>query len=137
MANYLYNGIELPALPEWDKETYPYAYITNDGSLYCFWYEATAKNVGDGGYMTSFSTTRMYLLKDGVWEKTVTYGGGYLLWSNADTYYAEGDAIDEELWGTLYLAASDPIPVTSAPAPDAASMLMGWLVGRAIAGQRA
>lgn len=25
--NYLYNGVELPALPEWDKEAYPYAAI--------------------------------------------------------------------------------------------------------------
>ena len=23
MANYLYNGVELPELPEWDRETYP------------------------------------------------------------------------------------------------------------------
>ena len=27
MANWLYNGVELPALPDWDKETYPYACI--------------------------------------------------------------------------------------------------------------
>ena len=27
MADYIYNGTELPALPEWDKETYPYAVI--------------------------------------------------------------------------------------------------------------
>ena len=27
MPNYLYNGVELPELPKWDKETYPYAVI--------------------------------------------------------------------------------------------------------------
>ena len=27
MANWIYNGVELPALPDWDKETYPYACI--------------------------------------------------------------------------------------------------------------
>lgn len=27
MANYLYNGVELPALPEWDKKKYPYVTI--------------------------------------------------------------------------------------------------------------
>ena len=29
MTKYLYNGIELPALPEWDKSKYPYAFIAN------------------------------------------------------------------------------------------------------------
>lgn len=28
MTNYLYNGIELPALPEWDKTAYPYVVLT-------------------------------------------------------------------------------------------------------------
>ena len=35
---YLYNALELPALPEWDKETYPYAAIFNSVltyRLYC------------------------------------------------------------------------------------------------------
>lgn len=30
MPNYLYNGIELPALPEYDKTLYPYAFIVHD-----------------------------------------------------------------------------------------------------------
>ena len=29
-TTYLYNGIELPALPEWDKQTYPYAFIEHE-----------------------------------------------------------------------------------------------------------
>ena len=29
---YLYNGVRLPALPEWDKETYPYALIHHEFS---------------------------------------------------------------------------------------------------------
>lgn len=32
--NYLYNGVKLPALPEWDKETYPYAVIRTAGTDY-------------------------------------------------------------------------------------------------------
>lgn len=29
--NCLYNGVELPALPEWDKTAYPYAYLYRFG----------------------------------------------------------------------------------------------------------
>ena len=136
MSNCLYNGVELPKLPEWDKTAYPYAYITHTDGLYSFFYEATAKNVGDGGYMLSLSAGRMYLLKDGAWEKKVTYGGGYLIWSNSDVYYGEGEAIDEELRGTLYLAASDPIPVGSAPEVEPKSFMAGWRMGQFVRGTR-
>ena len=47
-------------------------------------------------------------------------------WSNYDIYNEDG---------TVYLAASDPIPVSSFT-PDPSSLTMGWLVGRRIAGQR-
>lgn len=34
MANYIYGGIELPALPEWDRETYPYVILHDmDGEM--------------------------------------------------------------------------------------------------------
>ena len=33
MPNYVYNGTELPKLPEWDKSTYPYAVIVKQGYL--------------------------------------------------------------------------------------------------------
>ena len=37
MANYLYNGVVLPALPEWDKTTYPYAVINCADGVYTLW----------------------------------------------------------------------------------------------------
>ena len=42
---YSYNGVVLPELPEWDRETYPYVHIT-DFSANSFQYDAAA-------YMTS------------------------------------------------------------------------------------
>lgn len=43
MPNYLYNGIELPALPAWDKTAYSYAFIgIKDNEYYVVTREITA-----------------------------------------------------------------------------------------------
>ena len=71
--NFLYNGVKLPALPEWDKEKYPYA----------------AMNLG-----ANYGV--LYLLDNALMAKQFQ-------WANFDI-------LNED--GTLYLAASDPVPVT-------------------------
>ena len=116
MANYLYNGVELPALPEWDKEAYPYAYIAClNGTQYFLKIFSEQQTVGDGGFML-MSSPNLYKLTDGEWASFSSLGaGGTLIWCNVDAYYNTGDAVDEELRGTLFLAASDPIPVDGEP----------------------
>lgn len=146
MANYLYNGVELPALPTWDKTTYPYAVIVEKyktqglppNLVKITWYElyicdkeiqAISDNVC-GAFDTSYTKSQC---TDGVWgdfaepQHSDSLGLSDVIWTYKTIYRSDG---------TIWLAASDPIPVTTAPAPDAASMLMGRLVGRAIAGQR-
>ena len=147
--SYLYNGIELPALPEWDKEKYPYACITYLDQPYMkvgYLFVLSEINYGysdtDVWGITTQSTDLVDSVNatDGVeglaWElrdvstqeayQFIAVKGG-LIWSNFDI-------LNED--GTLYLAASDPIPVTAAPAPDPFWMTMGWMVGRMIAGMR-
>jgi hypothetical protein len=162
--NYLYNGVELPALPERDKTTYPYVSIvlwgvhtgTPEYRAYAstieqsISYETTA-----AGYLRQDLTLNQPYLyakfDDSVpndwgynseqsWYKYegATISGkvrlmlngeqqGHVIWSNHDIF-------DE---GNLYHAASDPIPVGGTSEPlDPTSMLMGWLVGRAVASQR-
>lgn len=110
---YLYNGVRLPKLPEWDRGSYPFAYIavSSDGG-YGFCYRTTAKTVIDGGH------AGIDLTFDGAWyllsedkTKWESYGArilGTVVWANYDVYYS--DSV-EEVGGTLYLAASEPIPV--------------------------
>ena len=153
MANYLYNGVELPALPEWDKAKYPYAVI---GTFTTYG--------GDDGF-TLLTNKRLWLLKEpyvlgskfgalyyiktpetlanpeagttycyfncleennyAVWEffeEKEADGNGMTInapeWSNYDVYTTDG---------TLYLAASEPVPVT--PDLDPTSWLSGYRLG--------
>lgn len=129
MANYLYNGIELPELPEWDKASYPYAMITegtvlNYGKyfLYCAvnpiieslngYGEATGYVKINGNYLRTGATAEG---ADSWGEFTEVTSTDKLLtntpplWTNTDIYYRDG---------SLYLAASDPVPVTVLTARD-------------------
>lgn len=126
MANYLYNGIELPALPEWDKETCPYAVIIKHSNGYLFAGRSTAfTTAAESGYMVGEASVK-YLAIDGVWTtSTLTVSGG-VIWANHDIYLT-ADAT------TLVLAASDPIPVSTL---DPKSLMMGWMVGKKIAAMR-
>lgn len=130
MANYLYNGVELPDINAvWtDRETYPYAYLNDSRSqsenpgyrLYLMGTYATANSEtdtlmnGDMNYVCNRPGNRdkpyaKYVLKDGVW----TYYGGKdsgglnvgvsaapCFWSNQDILRTDG---------TLYLAGSAPV----------------------------
>lgn len=151
MTRYRYNGIELPALPEYDK---PYALITRhtDGSyrlsvinkkpIYSasttrspkVYYDCVHFNMNDSCSYTD------YALSDGAWVEATTataIGRVFafnsvsdssekreLVWSNFDVFDSDNG---------IYFAASDPIPV---PTLDPTSMLQGWIVGRRIAAQR-
>ena len=111
---YLYNGVRLPALPEWDKEKYPYAYITtadfDDGyRLFCV---DGQKNVINGKlFLTILYPGDFYVLRDGEWAKyDHSNVAAPVVWCNTDTYYTT-NIENGELAGTLYMAASDPVPV--------------------------
>ena len=142
MANYLYNGIELPELPEWDKETYPYAVIFHDpmNLLYtkgayhlllspepfAVWHVDTTPLWG-----VSEDTAvgfRSYVEPDFVWQGSGFGSSGWdghradnlpLVWSNHDIT----NTTDNSVW----LAASEPVPAT--PDLDPTSFLAGWRLG--------
>ena len=167
--NYLYNGVELPALPEWDKKTYPYVVIHEfglhvDRTLYTvqattvesyikhvkmsdgktistrLYHEpprlyAENENEADIWYGTDYTTGQQvydeFVLKNTQTYSDMIHGGenrGRIVWSNHDI-------LNED--GSIYFAKSnDPIPVNPAPPIDPTSLLMGWLVGKRIAGMR-
>lgn len=107
---YLYNGVQLPPLPEWDKETYPYCIITAIGAKYYF-RAYTDPIVGGSatGRFADGSAEQIYCtLADGAWgsfaSSTVTsVNTSQTVWTNHDMISSSD--------GTVYFAASDPIPV--------------------------
>lgn len=149
MAKYLYNGIELPALPEWNRVAYPYAALImctytegqnlEIGDLSLHVSNAPWMAVGDNTSLTDGVTDTKpnytYYYSKREWEM---YEGGYvhinlrddpvvgfgsawkLIWSNHDIYSYEYDSEIKEYvpLGTLYLAASDPVPVLTQTARD-------------------
>lgn len=134
--NYLYNGVELPALPEWDKEKYPYAVIVDHTTQYSLVITSTAVVVSASGYslrhpsgnLTSFYIGNTKLIRPGErnwgefnFSSTSLYSG--------KAFWANFDILDED--GSLYLAASEPIPV-STYTPKPAAMTLGMLVGQAV-----
>lgn len=130
---YSYNGVELPALPEWDKTVYPYASIsTKLGTISkyrYFWVYAEPVFATGNNATSTLAIPRPCLrwkLTDDNWvedalsdDETLTSDGGFFgLWANYDVYYVD-DATAGETFGfepgTLYLAASEPVPVLAYP----------------------
>lgn len=132
MANYLYNGIELPALPEWDKEQYPFAIIFDVFSNYDLYIGTGPHYIqkDNGKYVfgprvaleyTKFKTignswTRITDIQDedgdGFRDEifTADINTDNVVWTNTDI-------LDQE--GKVVIAASDPVPVPDEPdTPD-------------------
>lgn len=110
--DWLYNGEVFPALPEWDKTNYPYAFISN-GSLVVTKtlphyhndeYPRMAWDIADGVHAIRYSANGMRTEWNAPYSMNgaVNYQEGAVTWANFDVYGTDG---------TLYLAASNPIPV--------------------------
>ena len=112
---YLYNGVRLPPLPEWDKEAYPYAVLQGMNTSYRFNVSSLPiyTVVNDGHEYVTVSPDAEgdnWEFNKGyeAWKRSI-FGGGVVpivaipvFWANYDVQYEDG---------TLYLAASEPVPV--------------------------
>jgi hypothetical protein len=125
MANYLYNGMEFPALPEWDKGAYPYAFVWYDqGFIYTKAHlyllsEIVYQTKDDGSYclvtreLHAVSTLTSSGWSDWTDFEEYPYGSSTLVTSlftvgfNNEKQWANFDILSED--GTVSLAASYPI----------------------------
>ena len=138
--DYLYgpNKVRLPELPTWNSVAAPEAIIvkTTSGTektyFYCGIDMLTVRKATTA--ITSEPTVK-YVLTDGRWEPTDYWLGAFLtssglIWANYDVYYSEKED-DAALAGTLYLAASDPVPVSPVTL-NPADVVQGYFVGMAV-----
>lgn len=120
VSGYSYNGVELPDINTvWtDKEMYPYAAIALAGGVYHLNLYTFLSNT-DGAYVycTEAGSVLDYSFTDGQWELTeerevsagetlVSLSYISMAWTSADCLYTDG---------TLYLAASEPVPIQPYP----------------------
>lgn len=125
MSKYLYNGIELPALPEWDKTAYPYASIvfadlSENYMLIISTNPIIIKDKNDNiitfesacdfyDYRTITSDIEWQLENNGRGFYGINFGEpNLLIWSN--------HSIKKESNSTVYLEGSEPVPIE--PEPD-------------------
>jgi len=149
MANYLYNGVELPKLPE--VEGYDHKVVVKfhgDGMIRVYFSKLpfTVTEILDRSeeyydeYLCNDAECISYFVypnnqyTEKEWEYDTTDST-----LRVDVYYftpfwSNHDILKED--GTLFLAASEPVLVGIAPEIDPLSMTLGWLIGRRIAGQR-
>ena len=131
---YLYNGVQLPPLPEWDREMYPYAVISRMGTISSDYYyrlvmfrEPYKINYKDSWTLEKFATGEgaVYLISECPYADA---GDGSFVWSvpvekvaNQNGEFGERVYAKYARWsnyeityasdGALYLAASEPVPV--------------------------
>lgn len=127
LVTYLYNGVELPALSEWDRTTYPYALIEHEenggnsslyvssvpmgivkkklwGDMLCA--EGQVSFAYKDGYMRfsgDFVTDFEFEFETDDATTIITAGRKSILWANYDV-------MDWDT-GTVLVAASEPVPV--------------------------
>lgn len=112
---YLYNGVRLPKLPEEYTTDYPYAYIANAYSKRYFLRRTKVELIKDGALKdpseAKFETVSLFLTvgngevdADATWKHStdIVAAGESPVWSNYDILNKDG---------TVYLAASEPVPV--------------------------
>lgn len=114
---YLYNGVRLPALPEWDREAYPFATIFYNDVQKLYALNMTTQGIlfKDGkwshGYTGYYESCTM---DEGEtdWGKIVKYGAsgssGSVVWST-EVVWTNYDLYDTD--GNLYMTKSNPVPV--------------------------
>lgn len=113
---YLYNRVKLPEPPKWDAAAAPEAVIIKStiGDTY-FYCGKDMLSVGKTitGIRRPYAG---YILTDSGWSRTDYWLGSPLtqdiLWANYDVYYKDSEDVGE-LAGTLFLAASNPVPLYS------------------------
>ena len=158
MSNYLYNGWELPPLPEWDKSKYPYAAISvwysskltapwtiaslylSDVPLYIKkgWLVFETQNAipKSNGSIICYKWDSLGIETGSVeftrcTEKDATLVADDMLGFGID--WANYDVLNYEN-DSVVVAVSTPVPVSAIPVPppDPLSMLLGWRAGRAV-----
>lgn len=120
---YSYNGTVLPALPEWDKVSYPYAYIwkvSADSTKYLLLSTTELQyammvnmiylSATSDGSLIAYKVENSEWLRDEETDTSFTTTTAILQTFNTPLVWANYDVI-KKANGSVFLSASEPIPV--------------------------
>lgn len=147
MPNYLYNGVELPAIPA-EVMSNPYVYIFEsvEGSTYlAYGFDTKPTTVSVTTFGNSVDKLRV---ESGTYASACWYSTTPDEWTGIEANKSPSDAalgymqqnLSDVIWanfdvylsnGELFLAASEPIPVTEPESFDLDSWLIGFAMGLA------
>lgn len=108
-----YNGVELPELPEWDKETYPYAVIVTQTFIYFPYHlivstkPMTCDMTNSLVYMSGVDKHSSYSTEAVAWDELESATNDMDDFATSTIVWANHDILNKD--GTVYLAASDPV----------------------------
>lgn len=141
----LFNGVELPTLPEWDVQAYPYATITLNKTFGLYYLKCFSEAVyyeSDGVvYFGGTDENQVGLITSGYatgtdeWGEFQEYESSSIRLVDTDTVALIWTNFNAEYNGVMYMQASEPIPIL-APVIDPLSMWLGWKAGNWVARQR-
>lgn len=133
-----YNDIFLPDLPEYDAAAYPYAciqWIPYSGAGYIAHLRYSDRPFhAAGGIVTNTSGSVIFVqtysssYTDFSWRKAYPLPNPTLSLPEQTVIWCNADISDES--GSIFLAASEPIPTRDGTAPD--FRLSSWLIGMVI-----
>lgn len=132
MGKYLYNGVSLSEIPT--VGGCPYSLIVNADGVYLVSLSGQKTEAYNTGSVMLSTSGQTFKYEDGQWVKTswTSFPSVYpLIWTNYDLYYKTVDSYGD-LSGTLYLAASEPVPIVPTPPSPQTAFCIGKAFGRLI-----
>ena len=116
---YSYNGVILPKLPEWDREMYPYMCMTTNSSNSVVNLHMSSEPVVYDGKLNVTMIRTAYVPKprlfvswtenNNAWGEIAEGNTDYNIYYSNPLIWTNTDIIKSN--GSVYLAASEPIPV--------------------------
>ena len=112
---YLYNGVRLPKLPEWDRERYPFALwveSTKSTTYGLYVFPSVPIMLSNGNLRVSAEgfVSPYYVFANGAWKEPREYtsNDGTARFTN-NIFWVSHDLLNED--GSVYLQGTAPIPV--------------------------
>lgn len=123
-GKFMYNGVELPAPPEYDTSAYPYAIIYQPNTGSAVFMVSSVQYVAGSSfshiYLSKSGNIQMFTLSENGWGSgdVESFGTSILVNSSTSSVIWTNVPIQQVYYSNVYLEASEPVPVEDWEKPD-------------------